>query len=590
MSRPRRVALAAIEPTISGGDYTPFSFGIRRVMATVMSDPELAEMQPTLVESRATDVEGWVDQIEATDADVIGFAAYVWSFPTFLEVATRLKRSRPEKMIVFGGPSARPAMMSLAPFAERAANVDALVMHDGEAPFRDLLRALSPARVHSPSGQKSHPLGLSASALRNIPGLALRGLAGFAPTPKPASVALDDLASPVRLGLIPKGRTVALETYRGCPLSCSFCQWGEMDTPTSVFSTEYLTRELEGLAALDAPSVQLVDAALNLSSRAFRNLAEAERSVGLFRRAKLFSCLYPSHLNDSHLEFLSSIKRPRIDVGLQSFSKSALDAVDRPFSEVRFRQVMTELSRIAEVEVEVILGLPGDSPETFRETVLRALELPCRVRVFHCLVLPDALLTRSHPDDAVVFDPLTLRLTSCRGFSPAQIQKERDWLDGLAQEFSGEATSDMWSFPPPHQRGARPFGSTSNDPSEVWIAGRAARSISSENTAEMGRVISATTKGMWHLVRALTLGDEVLATIRTPDNVFVLEMKHAEGAGRAYRVVDGIAFSYRPEESEGGGFVGTVRFSRDAIALLERVLIGVRATASRALSPLGASL
>lgn len=567
MTRSRRVALACIEPELSGGDYTPFSFGVRRVQAALLAEPDLAGAEPTLLEARSTDADEWVERIDATGADLVGLAAYVWSFPVFLEVARRLKRARPERLVVLGGPSARPAMLDLAPYADAAASVDALVLHDGEGPFRDLVR----------SGARS------AAEMRAVPGLAVRGLAGWAATASPPPLRLDDLPSPVRLGLVPSGRTVALETYRGCPLSCSFCQWGELDTPSAVFSAEYLAAELAALRDMGAPSAQLVDAALNLNSRAFRNLCEAEREVGFFRGAKLFSCLYPSHLNDAHLELLSSIRRPRIDVGLQSFSKEALDAAERPFSEARFAQVMGELARVAEVEVEIILGLPGDSPEAFRASLHRALELPCRVRVFHCLVLPDALLTRARPEHAVDFDPLTLRLRSCKGFSPEALAAERAHLDRLASELRGEATDDMWSFPPPHLRaGAQ---AADGDPGE----GARARPLAPALAAPLQRAVHAGSEGRWEVARAVIVDGELLATIRTGDGAFVLEMKPAEAAGRAYRTFDGVAFSYRPEELPEGGLGPPVRFSRDGLRLLERVAFAVRGAARRALAPPPAS-
>lgn len=553
------IVLACIEPELSGGDYTPFSFGVRRVQATLLADPALRDEPITLLEARSSDVDDWVEQIDAIAADVVGLSTYVWSFPTFLEVARRLKERRPERTIVLGGPSARPAMLDLAPFREAASSIDALVMADGEAPFHEIVRRRA----------------RSTSELRKVPGLAVRGLAGWAPTGAPPPPVLDDLASPVRLGLVPKGRTVALETYRGCPLSCSFCQWGEMDAPESVFSAEYLTAELAALKAMDAPSAQLVDAALNLSSRAFRNLAEAERAVGFFRRSKLFSCLYPSHLNDAHLEFLSGLARPRIDVGLQSFSKTALSAVERPFSEARFARVMDELSRVAEVEVEIILGLPGDSPEAFRRTLERALELPCRVRVFHCLVLPDALLTRASPEHAIDFDPVSLRLRSCKGLSPEAIARERAWLDRLAAELLGEATADMWSFPPPHLRSPH---------AEERQASERIRPLDPPIAAELSGAIRDATSSAWQLTAAALVDGEVLVTLRTPEGSFVLEIKKAEGAGRAYRIFDGLAFSYRPEEAPGGGPGPPVRLSREALRLLERVAYASRASARRVLN------
>ena len=38
---------------------------------------------------------------------IAGASAYVWSLPTFVEAARKLKQRRPDRTIVFGGPSAR---------------------------------------------------------------------------------------------------------------------------------------------------------------------------------------------------------------------------------------------------------------------------------------------------------------------------------------------------------------------------------------------------------------------------------------------------------------------------------------------------
>ena len=45
---------------------------------------------------------------------------------------------------------------------------------------------------------------------------------------------------------------------------------------------------------------------------------------------------------------------------------------------------MHELKSVSAVAVEIILGLPGDSPENFRRSFERARSLPCALRVYHC--------------------------------------------------------------------------------------------------------------------------------------------------------------------------------------------------------------
>ncbi len=55
----------------------------------------------------------------------------------------------------------------------------------------------------------------------------------------------------------------------------------------SILSEDYLTRELEALAAHDAPAVFNVDAGLNLNAQAFRNLVAAEKKVGFLKKSWL---------------------------------------------------------------------------------------------------------------------------------------------------------------------------------------------------------------------------------------------------------------------------------------------------------------
>ena len=72
---------------------------------------------------------------------------------------------------------------------------------------------------------------------------------------------LDKLASPFQLGLVPPGKTGHLETFRGCPLSCTFCQWGDLKKTNRIFSVDYLVRELRSFQRLGMKGAMIVDAA-----------------------------------------------------------------------------------------------------------------------------------------------------------------------------------------------------------------------------------------------------------------------------------------------------------------------------------------
>ncbi|MFO0572060.1 MAG: hypothetical protein U0263_40935 [Polyangiaceae bacterium] len=97
--------------------------------------------------------------------------------------------------------------------------------------------------------------------------------------------------------------------------------------------------------------------------------------------------LHPARLTDEHVAFLSSIELGNIGVGAVLRSARAA-AAPAPAGRGTPEDVVRTLAVLgADVCVELILGLPWDSPDGFLRT-LTALELGCKVHVFHCLRAP----------------------------------------------------------------------------------------------------------------------------------------------------------------------------------------------------------
>ncbi|HEX4985710.1 MAG TPA: radical SAM protein, partial [Burkholderiales bacterium] len=262
-------------------------------------------------------------------------------------------------------------------------------------------------------------------------------------TPAP----LDMLASPYQIGVAKKRAVAYLETFRGCPFSCSFCEWGATGDSKAVFSTDYITRELESYSRFDVSAVFSVDAGLNLNHQAFRNLREAEKRVGILRKATFWSEIYPSLIKDEHLEFLSTVHATYLGIGLQSTDPAVLKDLQRPFDQRRLETIVGQVADVAEAELQVIFGLPGDSPAGFRRTLEFARTMPAGVRAYGCLVLPDALMTRGKPEWNIVFDPITLRMKSCAGWSEDELQSTRAWVTEEVRKAGGRYGDYWWYFP-----------------------------------------------------------------------------------------------------------------------------------------------
>lgn len=430
----RRVALVACYPLRDAAMPAQFisNHGMRMVEASLRAAP-LEDLELGVWDLSHTSVDALVAELLVFDPDVVGFSAYLWSFPFFVEVARRIKAADPRRCIVFGGPSARPSMLSLEPFVEARRWIDALVINEGE----DTFVAIVAKRDRSPA------------SLAELAGLALPADDGWEHTPPRPLAGLNDLPSPYQMGLVPRGGMGVLQTYRGCPFTCSFCEWGTLESPKRAWEVESLCREFDALARNEVSGTLLVDAGLNLNEHAFRNLREASDLSGFYRDRYIICEIYPAKVNEQHVEFLASVGRPLVGMGLQSFDNEVLSHVERHYDEARFEQTLAEVGAVASVALEIILGLPGDSPENFRRTFERARSLPCALRVYHCCVLPSALMVRAPESYRLDYDPVTLKMYSCLGWTREQLQREVEFVTRQAEVDNGETGQYFWVFSPP---------------------------------------------------------------------------------------------------------------------------------------------
>ena len=135
------------------------------------------------------------------------------------------------------------------------------------------------------------------------------------------------------------------------------------------------------------------------------------------------------------------IKVPMIDIFVQMPGASAKEVEER----------------IAGPMEKLIMGIPGDSPEQLLATLEHVKRLPCSYRVYHCLVLPDALLDRAPPSYELSFDPITLEMRSCLGWSADDLLRMADHLSDAAARDGGIHTR-LWPDPISVQPGEPELG------------------------------------------------------------------------------------------------------------------------------------
>lgn len=347
---------------------------------------------------------------------MVGFTCYVWNIERTLWVAARLKEADPEIHIVLGGPEiTRDNAWVLSDPA-----VDYAVMGEGEQTFAELLWALrsglsergkrrsagrkSPRAGRSARHELGSPLlGLSAVALpgnpktgprqylEGIPGLWSKGMAG-PPARRTSWTNLDALSSPYLAGVLDAAeeQTMFLETVRGCAFGCKFCYYPKSYDAVYAVSHEKIAANLRHATERGVKEIVLLDPTLNQRPDFIEFLSLlAEHNPG--RQWTCFGELRAEGIDAPTARRLREAGFTEVEVGLQSLDRRAQRLMGRTVNLKAFeRGAKAMLDEGLTVRVDLILGLPGDTPDSLRRSIdyLHRSKLYSEVQVFNLSVLP----------------------------------------------------------------------------------------------------------------------------------------------------------------------------------------------------------
>lgn len=315
--------------------------------------------------------------------DVLGVSLYPWNATYSLAVAAAARAAYPELRIIAGGPSVPRRPERAMRFLDEQPALDVLVFAEGELAFRELLRG---------------------TPLDTIPGIATR--AGV--TAPPGRVHdFTVTASPYLDGtfdeLVARDRgrfSMALcETNRGCPFSCTFCDWS-LTKHVVEFPIERVEAELEWVARHGFRHVMLADANFGIRPR---DTKIARYLAALRRRTGSPSSFYFYLTKNDHARNLETIEilheasiATWVGLAVQDFDDHVLEAVKRSNIQtgesMKLRAICGE--RGLPTYNELILGLPGQTCASFADTIAQAMPgLPRHTFVlFLCRLIDNAEL------------------------------------------------------------------------------------------------------------------------------------------------------------------------------------------------------
>lgn len=318
---------------------------------------------------------------------VVAFSCYVWNYEFNKALAKEVKRAFPSCTVVFGGhniDSEKPD--------DYLDFVDIFIFGEGEIPFNELLKAL-------PSGDFSR-----------VPSIAYRKDGAFVRNDIMIPPALDNLPSPylsgVFDGIIRENPDVdflaVLETNRGCPYSCAYCDWCS-GRKVRLFPEKKVLDEIRWLSDNKIEYCFCADSNFGMFDR---DMLFTEQLVSLKGKTgfpKVFRPCYAKNNDDNVFAICSLLNRNGMDKGAtmayQTLSDDALANINRKnltlghFSELMGRYAGNHITTYS----ELILALPGETYESFCSGLCALLDAGQHnsISVYYCELLPNSPMSRS---------------------------------------------------------------------------------------------------------------------------------------------------------------------------------------------------
>lgn len=380
-----KIGLVQINNSFSNQNYLPYSVGslqsyVRRNASSAAQYEFLLPLYCRLPVEKA------VEKLQG--ADIVGFSAYVWNIRISLETAKALKRERPETLIVFGGPHVPDRTEN---FLRQNSFIDLCVHGEGEHVFMEILENF-PDRNWE---------GISSLSYIDETGVFIN---------HPKAHRLDDLnliPSPYLDGTFdglmkayPEEQWLILwETNRGCPFSCTFCDWGSaVQSKVYQFELERLFKEVEWFADRRIEFIFCCDANFGIlprdleiahyvvevkKKRGFPQALSVQNTKNATERAyKVQKLLADSGLNKG------------VTISFQSVDSETLKSIKRSnISSESFQELQRRFTRDqVETYTDLILGLPGETYDSFAEGVSSVIEngQHNRIQFNNLSILPNA--------------------------------------------------------------------------------------------------------------------------------------------------------------------------------------------------------
>jgi radical SAM superfamily enzyme YgiQ (UPF0313 family) len=330
--------------------------------------------------------------------DVIAFSTYVWNKNYNFSLAKLLKKLNPNILIIFGGPDLPITNKNI--FNENAPFIDIVVKGEGEHIFTSILQSYV---------TEKHYISIK-GILINENGVCIDTGSGD------RIHDLDQVPSPYLTGVFDKILPLenewngTLETNRGCPYKCTFCDWGSLTySKVKKFSLERVFCELEWMGKNKIGYLDVADANFGIfierDNMIVDKLIEVQQKTGYpYRTGWSWAKNQQSEVVQIAKKLITSGHfNNGLTISLQSLSEDTLNAIKRNNMGInKINEIFNECKKDGiPLNVELIVGLPGETFDSWEDTLYGVFEVGQHdsIEVWQAQILENSEMNLSQKDE-----------------------------------------------------------------------------------------------------------------------------------------------------------------------------------------------
>ena len=363
-----KIGLVQINNSFSNQNYFPYSLGFLQAYCQKHLK-NIDDFEFLLPIYKRIPIEDAIRTL--SQSDIIFFSIYIWNFKISLAIAKRIKENKPNTLIVFGG--CQVPRRDIEDFLRDSPFIDIVCRGEGERVFEAIL-----------SNYKT-------GNWKNVPSISyLDEDNKIVNNPEIERISnLDEIPSPYLTGVFdplmksnPQEEWLGLwETNRGCPFSCSYCEWGgNYQKRLYTHDIKKLFKEIDWFSRHKIKFVFCCDANFGILDRDLEIVKRVAGNKKKYGYPKSLSVQNTKNSTDKSYDIQKVLAKAGLSKGVnlafQSLNEETLKSIGRRnISTETFYELQRKFSSEGiETYSDLILGLPNETYDSFCEGVSQLIE------------------------------------------------------------------------------------------------------------------------------------------------------------------------------------------------------------------------